>query len=689
MQNCLYGTTTPWTLPSNSGISLNPDEIYIISTDGYIVAKKLFARLKENGVIDGDIKSDIKPQILENLKAINPINKNSSTIVLGRHVSMEAGTGAVHTAPGHGEDDYTIGLKYNLKVIMPVDDGGNFDETIVEQNLLPKEFLGVNVFDSNEKILDLLGEALVHKEDITHSYPHCWRTHKPVIFRATKQWFITIDSKYGKSGDTLRKNSIKALDSITFYPPAGKNRLLSMLEDRPDWCISRQRDWGVPIAFFIDKKTGNPIYDEKVLNYIAMVFENMGCDAWYDLEIKELLYPGSGYKPEDLEKSNDILDVWFDSGATQFAVLKSREYDAGNFPADLYLEGSDQHRGWFQSSLLTSLASSENAPYKRVLTHGFTMDKNGEKMSKSKGNVVLPSNITKEYGSEILRLWVATSDYQNDQKISPNILKQVSEQYRKIRNTFRFLFANIGDLKEIVKVEDFATLDRWILDKTKVVFSDIDSSFREYNFSKGFQKLNGFLTSTLSGIYLDVSKDILYCNSKNDIDRDSARSAMAIITKSMMSLLAPFLTYTMDELMEYAPSYIKQNSSDIFDLLKDDFPNVSPSIDEEHFILAREKFFEHIDNLKKEKKINNTLELEIFTNCDKFLDIKSRESEDWFTVSSLSKIENEANILFEFEINNRRFIIKHSKKEKCPRCWKHKSTKEDMVCDRCKSVIGD
>jgi isoleucyl-tRNA synthetase len=465
-----------------------------------------------------------------------------------------------------------------------------------------------------------------------------------------------------------------------------------MLEDRPDWCISRQRDWGVPIAFFIDKAKDEPIYDEKVLNYIAMIFEQRGCDAWYDLEIKDLLYPGSKYNPDDLIKSKDILDVWFDSGSTQFCVLKSRLYDSGTSPADIYLEGSDQHRGWFQSSLLTSMASCEVAPYKAIITHGFTMDKNGEKMSKSKGNVLLPSSVTKQYGSEILRLWVATSDYQNDQKISDDILKQVAEQYRKIRNTFRFLFANIGGLEQLIDTKELQILDKWILVKTKKIFLEIDQSFTEYNFSKGFQRLNGFLGYELSGIYLDICKDLLYCDEENSISRYSARSTMSIIASSMITLLAPFLTYTMDELLEYAPKSIKGESNDIFDFQHKTIPDVKINFDEKHLLKAREVFFEKIDILKKNKTINNTLELELFTDSKELLDLSEAQSQDWFIVSSLydlKALDGEKDSLAEFEVDNKKFIIAKSPKHKCPRCWKYKTKIEDGLCERCDSFVNN
>jgi isoleucyl-tRNA synthetase len=682
-------TTTPWTLPANTGIALNGDEDYVKTSDGFIVANALHDFCIQNEIVKGDIVETFSAKTLERKLAINPINNRTSTIVLADHVLMDSGTGAVHTAPGHGEDDYKVALKYELEVLMPVGDNGAYDNTIVREKLLPnpEEFLNVNVFKANDRILELLGDALIKRVDITHSYPHCWRTHKPVIFRATKQWFISIDKAYGKKNETLRNNALKVIKDISFYPAHGENRLNSMIENRPDWCISRQRDWGVPIAFFRNKITDEIIYDEQVLNYVAMIFEMKGADAWYDMSIEELLYPGSGLNPDDLEKTMDILDVWFDSGSTQNAVLRSRNYDAGTYPADLYLEGSDQHRGWFQSSLLTSYASSEIAPYKNILTHGFTVDSKGEKMSKSKGNVVAPEKVIKQYGSEILRLWVAMSDYQNDLKISDEILKQMGEQYRKIRNTIRFLFANISDLDEIKDVSTFGAMDKWIINKAKDVFTSIDEDFKSYDYSRGINKLNNFLVADLSNIYLDVCKDKLYCDAKDGLQRRASQSAMAMISKTLISTLAPILTYTMDELLEYAPSFIKDDANDIFDYKKYSLPTVDSDINSEVLFEAKEKFNESIEVLKKDKKIKSTLELVIYTDCTDILSLTSTEAEDLFIVSKVIK-HTEDDVVASFEVNGAKFEVYNGNKSKCPRCWKYRAKDVESLCKRCDEVVN-
>ncbi len=679
-------TTTPWTLPANSGIALNSDAKYMRTTDNYIVAYELYNNLKDEGIVSGDKAGDIDPKELENCIAINPLNNRTSKIVLGSHVETSSGTGCVHTAPGHGEDDYVLGLQNDLAMLMPVADNGCFDETIVKEKLLPEEFVGVNIFKANDAILELLGDSLLKKVDITHSYPFCWRTHKPVIYRATKQWFIALDKPYGKDDKTLRQNAIEAIDKVNFYPKTGKNRLLSMIQNRPDWCISRQRDWGVPIAFFIDKTTKEPVMDEKVLNFIAMIFDKHGADAWWDMSVEQLLYPGSGLDAKNIVKTTDILDVWFDSGSTQRAALRSGQYDAGNYPADMYLEGSDQHRGWFQSSLLVSLASNEQIPYKSILTHGFTVDAKGEKMSKSKGNVVAPDKVVKQYGTEILRLWVAMSDFQNDLKISDEILKQMAEQYRKIRNTLRFLLSNISDLETLSPVEELGHIDKWILNKTKKVYDDIDSDFAIYEFSKGINKLNNYLVADLSNIYLDVCKDKLYCDKKTSKSRVNSQTVMAMITKATIQLLSPILTYTMDEALNHSNSIIKDKTTDIFDIGKYKLPQVQCDIDESYLLEAKNSFNETIENLKKDKIIKSTLELVIYTKSSKIDVLSPAEAEDWFVVSKVIH-HKEYKIVGSFKVRGDIFEIYFASKQKCERCWKYRAKQIGGICHRCQEVV--
>ena len=681
-------TTTPWTLPANGAISLNPNEIYALTSENLILAKPLVESLVSLGITKGEIVKEFKATELEGLNAINPLNDRASKFILGEHVLMDGGTGLVHTAPGHGEDDYFVGLKYGIEVIMPVDEGGCFDQTLKTKKLfradVVDELVGMHIFKANERILQLLGPALIKSGKFVHSYPHCWRTHKPVIYRATKQWFIAMDEPK-LSGKTLRQVALEEIEKVKFYPQSGINRLSSMIENRPDWCISRQRDWGVPIAFFRDKSTKEPIFDEKILNNIYEIFKAKGADAWWQMEISELLPQDSGYRPENLEKVMDILDVWFDSGSTWKAVLQSGAYDAGKFPADMYLEGSDQHRGWFQSSLLLSCAINECAPYKSILTHGFTVDEKGQKMSKSVGNVVYPQEVAKSHGVEILRLWVAMSDYSTDLKISDNILKQVSEQYRKIRNTIRFLLASTSDLNEI-ETSNFTRLDRWILTRAANAFAGAEAAFRNYDFSKGFNALLNFLSADLSGIYLDICKDRLYCDAPDEPRRRSAQSAIALITRALLPLIAPTLTYTIDEVMQFAPSIIKEGKQDAFDLIYkpiefDDFLEF-----DEILIKSREKFFELIDALKKDKIIKSTLELVLQTSSNEILSNDILGVADWFMVSDVDTLQS-GEALAEFKINDEIFRLVKSSKHKCPRCWKFNAKEPDELCPRCAKVM--
>lgn len=679
-------TTTPWTLVANQAIALNPDENYVLTKEGLIFAKALLKSMVELGFTKGEVEKEFQARELEGLSAINPLNSRKSLFVLGEHVLMDGGTGLVHTAPGHGEDDYYMGLKYELEVLMPVDDGGCYDETLRTKALLPShlldEFIGLHIFKANERILELLGEKLIGVSKFIHSYPFCWRTHKPVIYRATKQWFILMDEPK-LEGKSLRQRAKEQILKTKFYPQSGIKRIGSMIENRPDWCISRQRDWGTPIAFFRDKKTKEVVLDDEILEFVAGIFEKQGADAWWELEVKDLLPANSKYKACDLEKIYDILDVWFDSGSTWNAVLNSGNFDAGEKQASMYLEGSDQHRGWFQSSLLVGTAVEQKAPYQSILTHGFTTDEKGQKMSKSKGNVIAPDYVAKTYGVEILRLWILLSDYSSDLKISENILGQVSEQYRKIRNTIRFLLANTNDLQDM-KITEFSFIDRWILTRATRVFKATKEAFLNYDFSKGFNGLLNFLSADLSGIYLDVSKDRLYCDGKESPKRKSAQVAMVLITRELLNLLAANLTYSVDEALEHSNALIKGEALDVFDLSLEEKFEHDFKIDDRILLLAREKFFEFIDTLKKDKVIKSTLELELQTNSKEILALPKVEVADWFMVSVFGKMDSEE-ALFEFEIEDQKFKIIKAKDNKCPRCWKFQAKRE--LCPRCQAVI--
>lgn len=675
-------TTTPWTIPANTAIALNPNEIYILSKNSFIVAKKLYDKLKDDLNL-GEIAATFEASQLENLLATNPLNGRDSRIILGEYVSMEEGSGAVHTAPGHGEDDYYIGLKYNLPVLVPVDDFGNFDELIIKEKLLPKEFLGINVFKAQDDILKLLGDSLLKHTKIVHSYPHCWRSHKPVIYRATTQWFILMDKPFFNN-KSLRQIALEEIEKVNFYPKSGYKRFKSMIENRPDWCISRQRSWGVPIAFFHYKDTKEPIIDDELFSHLKNIFAKEGLDCWWDKDIVDLLPPSWKSKAANLYKGEHILDVWFDSGSTWNAVLGSPKYDAGNYPANMYLEGSDQHRGWFQSSLLVSCAIKHQAPFKNILTHGFTVDENNEKMSKSKGNVVLPESVLKEYGSEILRLWVALSDYQSDLKISPNILKQISEQYRKIRNTIRFLLANTNDLDNFVAKEELSSIDRWILKKSIDTFQEANKLFSEYEFSKAFNIIMSFISNELSGIYFDLCKDSLYCDGKDSVSRRAIQTTLCLIARKLFVFLAPILTYSVDEALKYSTSSLKGEWRDVFDCLDSDIHyelGFDDNFDE--LLEIRTLFGTELDKLKKDKIIKSSLELEVAIEG-----INPDILASWLIVSRINNNFDDKNIISKITLNNGKILtILKSSLFKCPRCWRFISNSQEALCNRCASCV--
>ncbi|STP06418.1 isoleucine--tRNA ligase [Helicobacter canis] len=675
-------TTTPWTLPANQAICLHPNESYIITQEGYIIAKALLESIVQEGISKGKILAELQGSSFENYRAINPLNGRESLLIVGEHVLMSGGSGLVHSAPGHGEEDYFACLKYELEVLMPVDDRGCYDESLREKGLFRAEdvgqFIGMRVFDANEKILPLLGEHLLKSAKFIHSYPHCWRTHEPVIYRATKQWFILMDKPY-HNGKTLRQVALEAIEKTKFYPESGRNRIRTMIENRPDWCISRQRAWGVPIAFFVEKSSGKAILDSSVLAHIGEIFSKKGCDVWWELDNAKLLPESHKHRASELEKCQHILDVWFDSGSTWFGVLKSGFYDAGNFPADMYLEGSDQHRGWFQSSLLLSCALQGIAPYKSVLTHGFTMDERGEKMSKSKGNVILPQEVLKSSGSEILRLWVALSDYQNDQKISKNILQQVGEQYKKLRNTLRFLLANCNDLQTLSDPKDLSQIDRFIIKLARIHFLRVQEEFANYNFASGLQTLMHFITNDLSGIYLDLCKDSLYCDSADDKGRRAKQSVMAAIASNLCALLAPILTYTINEVLQHAPEIVRQGSRDVFDLRIIALYDVEPEADFDFAIQLRDKCSELLDTLKKDKRIKSGLELCIEGDFGDFTEVAQ-----WLILSEYAPKEQ----ISSFTLNGKTFRLSTSAGYRCERCWRYMAAREGGLCARCQEVLA-
>jgi isoleucyl-tRNA synthetase len=541
-------TTTPWTLPANQAVSVHPEfEYRLLKTEkGYLL---LVAELSESSLqryqLSGEAVGQCKGSALENLELHHPFQSRLVPIICGEHVTLEAGTGLVHTAPAHGLDDYFVGQKYGLSNDNPVGDDGKFISTTPDIGGTP--LAGVFVWKGNDIVLQALEASghLLHQEKLKHSYPHCWRHKTPIIFRSTPQWFIGMEQHADVGGEQLRTLANQAVADTQFFPAWGRARLEAMIKNRPDWCVSRQRNWGVPMTFFVHKETMalHPRTPE-LLEQVAQRIEQQGIEAWFSLDAKELL----GDDAAHYRKLSDTLDVWFDSGATHAAVLAQR--NELKFPADLYLEGSDQHRGWFQSSLLTACAINGRAPYDALLTHGFVVDGQGHKMSKSKGNVIAPQKILDTLGADILRLWVASTDYSGELTISDEILKRVVEGYRRIRNTLRFLLANIADYdhaKHALPVDQWLEIDRYALALTQKLQDEVRADYDRYEFHLIAQKLQAFCSEALGGFYLDILKDRLYTAGADSLARRSAQNALYHITHALVRLMSPVLSFTGEE----------------------------------------------------------------------------------------------------------------------------------------------
>ena len=537
-------TTTPWTLLGNVAIAVHPAMDYAIlkvGNEAWIMLARLAQAIMAKLKTPFTVIEKVKGEKLEGIVCRHPFAERDSSVVLADYVSPEEGTGCVHTAPGHGQEDYITGKKYSLPMVMPVNPKGIFADTC-------GEFAHMNVHEANPKIIERLkkDKALLLSEPLTHSYPHCWRCKKPVIFRATEQYFVKIDHK------NLRKNMLKTIaSSVKWYPQAGRERISAMVENRPDWCLSRQRYWGIPIVAFKCEKCSEILLDDKVIKRVAGIVEKKGSDAWFIKSEKELLPKGASCRKcggKNFSKEKDIIDVWFESGASFASVLAgNKELD---FPCELYLEGSDQHRGWFQSSLIIAAAQMKKAPYKRVLTHGFVVDGEGKKMSKSLGNVISPQDVMKKYGADILRLWVASSNYHDDVRLSEEILKRLADAYRKMRNTLRFLLGNIQDFdpkKDSIGLKDMLEIDRWMLSRLAGVIEEAEKNYNEFMFYKIFRSLYNFCVYEISSLYLDILKDRLYTFGKNSAERRSCQTVLYEILTALLGLLAPILPFTADE----------------------------------------------------------------------------------------------------------------------------------------------
>ncbi|WP_267256362.1 isoleucine--tRNA ligase [Coxiella endosymbiont of Ornithodoros maritimus] len=686
-------TTTPWTLPANEAVSVHPELDYALVKSELqnqpiylILAKDLVdSAMQRYGVGDYEVHGNLKGDALEGMQLQHPFLDRIVPIILGEHVTTEAGTGNVHTAPAHGLEDYFIAEKYNLPINSPVDPRGRF---IADTFLVG----GQPVFKANERIIVLLADSghLLHSETIQHSYPHCWRHKTPLIFRATPQWFI------GMNKNGLRERILTEIEKVTWLPAWGEARIGKMVADRPDWCISRQRLWGIPIPLFIHKKSGElhpktPALMEKV----AQLIEKKSVDAWFDLDPKFLLDDDADH----YEKVTDVLDVWFDSGVTHFCVLKKRP--ELKVPADIYLEGSDQHRGWFQSSLFTSLAIRDKAPYKSVLTYGFVVDSQGRKMSKSLGNIILPADVVKNLGADVLRLWAASMDCTVEVNVSDEILKRTSDAYRRIRNTARFLLSNLYDFdpkKDKVAVNQLVALDRWAIFTTQKLQEKIINAYDRYRFPTVYQAIHNFCTVEMGSFYLDIIKDRLYTSKQAGLPRRSAQTALYYIAEAFVRWIAPIISFTADEIWQFMPS--DREPSVFLTHWFSDFPNAALSEEEEQrwqlLLQIRDEVNRALETYRNEGKIGSALAAEVVLYADERLDaaIATLGEELRFVLitseASVSPFNEKGKAAFDTALPGLALEINVSEFEKCARCWQRRSSvgqiKEHAnLCDRCVS----
>ena len=692
-------TTTPWTLPANLAIALHPRLEYvaveIYDNQVLILAKGLLDVCMDNFGIDSfKIIADLEAQDLEHLEAQHPLYNRTSKIVLAPYVTLEAGTGCVHTAPGHGREDYETGLKYGLEVYSPVDDSGNFTIDV-------EHFAGLNVFDANKVINAKLEEkgALLKEQDITHEYPHCWRCKKPVIFRSTKQWFISMEK------NDLRKNALKEIDQVSWVPDWGQDRISNMIANRPDWCISRQRSWGVPIIAFYCKECNEVLISEEIIERVAQKVEKAGADVWFSETEAELLPPDTicpkcGGK--EFIKETDILDVWFDSGVSYAAVLERRDYL--NTPADLYLEGSDQHRGWFHSSLLCSVGTRGKAPYKKVLTHGFVVDGAGKAMHKSVGNVIAPKKLIKKYGAEIIRLWVAGEDYRDNIRLSTEILQRLTEAYRRIRNTCRYLLGNLNDFdtnKDMVSLEEMEEVDRWALNQLYELNDRIQNAYTNFNFHLVYHNLHNFCVLDLSSFYLDIIKDRLYTSPAKSVARRSAQTAMHEILEVIVRLMAPLLSFTADEIWQYMDKSEELPSihADLFYSLNDNYrdPDLKQRWDE--ILAVRKEVTRTLEIARRNKEIGHPLDACVILGVSPELLEKLKpyqgQLKTIFIVSQVNMVNLDTldGITDCETVPGLRIKASPSKDSKCERCWIHEPTVGDnnehpTICQRCLDALA-
>jgi isoleucyl-tRNA synthetase len=698
-------TTTPWTLPANLAVALHPEFIYAavaVGEETWILAQDLVEKvMAEVGIEDFTIKGTFGAKKFENKKCRHPFMERDSLLVLADYVTVEAGSGCVHTAPGHGADDYQTGLRYGLDILSPVDADGMYTADA-------GQYAGQKVPAVNKVINQDMANsgALVHETAINHSYPHCWRCKKPVMYRATPQWFISMDK------NQLRKKALTAIESVEWTPAWGMQRIYSMVEGRPDWCLSRQRSWGVPLTVISCKSCGEVVKSKAVVAKIDELFVKEGADAWFSHDVKDFLVDGCTCKEcgaTEFEKENDVLDVWFDSGVSHAAVCEQREELRA--PADLYLEGSDQHRGWFQSSLLTSTGTREQAPYKGVLTHGYVVDGHGKKMSKSVGNVVVPAEVIEKYGAEILRLWVSSEEYRDDIKVSDEILKQVSDSYRKIRNTIRYFLGNLDDFQpktHSVSFSELPELDRWALAKFEELKSKVTRGYEKYEFHSIYQALNYFCGTTMSSFYLDILKDRLYTSGTDSHLRRSAQTVLYRILEGLLRLMNPILCFTAAEAWNSLHNIAEKDAIEKSIYFAEFPPEDNIECDEQmmdkwsKLIKVRSDITKALEIARREKVIGHPLEAEVLLKAEgelaEFLKSEWQTVKEISIVSELSDLKDdtpEIGVRFTSEeIAGFIIQVQPAPGEKCLRCWIRSTTvgENDLhpeICSRCTDVLAD
>ena len=678
-------TTTPWTIPANLGICVNADLEYVtvaVNDRKFIVAKELVESLsKELNWETYEILATYKGSDFEYMTAKHPLFDRESLLILGDHVTLDAGTGLVHTAPGHGEDDFNAGRKYNLEVLCPVDYRGYMTKDAFE-------FEGMYYEDANKAVGQKLEEkgALLGLKFITHSYPHDWRTKKPIIFRATEQWFASIEALKGQMMEQIKE--------VNWLPAWGEVRLGNMIKDRADWCISRQRVWGVPIPVFY-AEDGEAILDESVINHVANLFREKGSNIWFELEAEELLPAGfthPGSPNGKFRKETDIMDVWFDSGSSHHSVLVERGLP---YPADLYLEGSDQYRGWFNSSLSTGVAMTGRAPYKTVVSHGFVLDGQGRKMSKSIGNVIDPLKLIKIYGADIVRLWVASVDYQADVRISEDLIKQVAESYRKMRNTFRFLLGNLFDFNpetDLVAYEDLNEVDQFMMIRLNELTAELKSAYEEYRFDDVFKTVNNYIANDLSAFYLDFTKDILYIEKADSQARRSIQTVLYHHVYDMCRLLAPVIPHTADEVYSYIPGHT-EISVYLTDMpVVKEYANAAEVTTKwSQFLSLRHDVLKALEEARNQKVIGKSLtaSLHLYPNAETKALLNSLQADlkQIFIVSECVLEEGEAPE-DALQFDGLAVVVKAAEGHTCDRCWLVvPAANEQGICPRCAEVI--